>query len=80
VFPLVIISSMFTYPIVVKWTWGLGWLFDLDFVDFAGSCVVHLAGATSSLVACVILGPRVGSFPHTKGACFIKEDLKALEK
>ena len=65
---------MFTYPIVVAWTWGHGWLYKIGYIDFAGSSVVHLAGGTSALVACLCLGPRIGRFVHTK-----KFSLKLIE-
>ena len=38
------------YPIVVYWTWGGGFLsHDYQFVDFAGSSVVHACGAFAGL-------------------------------
>jgi ammonia channel protein AmtB len=61
-FILVPIISAVTYPVVVSWTWGLGWLYQLGFVDFAGSCVVHLAGAMSALTIVLLVGPRKGRF------------------
>jgi ammonia channel protein AmtB len=71
---------MFTYPIVVAWTWGHGWLYELGYIDFAGSSVVHLAGGTSALVACICLGPRIGRFVHTRNMRLIRNELKYLKE
>jgi Amt family ammonium transporter len=51
-----------TYPVVVHWVWGGGWLAERGFVDFAGSTVVHSVGAWSALAMAIILGPRIGKF------------------
>jgi Amt family ammonium transporter len=59
---LVPFLAAFIYPVVVAWTWGQGWLFGMGYVDFAGSSVVHLAGAVCTFTASVILGPRTGRF------------------
>ena len=56
------IISAFIYPIVGHWTWGGGWLAQLDFFDFAGSTVVHLTGGATALVGAMVLGPRLGRF------------------
>ena len=56
------IISSFIYPIVGHWTWGGGWLAQLNFFDFAGSTVVHLTGGATALVGAIILGPRLGRF------------------
>ena len=56
------IISSFVYPIVGHWSWGGGWLAQLDFFDFAGSTVVHLTGGATALVGAMLLGPRLGRF------------------
>jgi Amt family ammonium transporter len=56
------IISSFIYPIVGHWSWGGGWLAQLDFFDFAGSTVVHLTGGATALVGAMLLGPRLGRF------------------
>ena len=57
----------FIYPVIVSWTWGKGWLFNLGYQDFAGSSIVHLCGGISGLAGSYISGPRLGRFnaPYT---------------
>jgi Amt family ammonium transporter len=50
------------YPIVGSWKWGLGWLDELGFYDFAGSTLVHSVGGWAALVAVWLLGARIGKF------------------
>ncbi len=50
----------FSYPIVIHWIWGGGWLAQAGFLDFAGSTAVHLAGGMLALVGAIALGPRTG--------------------
>ncbi len=50
------------YPIVGSWKWGLGFLNDWGFYDFAGSTLVHSVGGWAALVAIALLGPRIGKF------------------
>jgi Amt family ammonium transporter len=52
--------AAFSYPIVIHWVWGGGWLSQLGFLDFAGSTAVHLTGAMLALAGAIMLGPRVG--------------------
>lgn len=56
------IISAFIYPIVGHWIWGGGWLAKINFVDFAGSTVVHSVGGFAALVGTIILGPRIGKY------------------
>ncbi len=50
------------YPIVGSWKWGLGFLNDWGFYDFAGSTLVHSVGGWAALIAIILLGPRIGKF------------------
>ncbi len=50
------------YPIQGYWKWGGGFLDGLGFFDFAGSGVVHLAGASAALAGVILLGPRKGKY------------------
>ena len=52
------------YPVVVRWTWGGGWLSQLStpFSDFAGSTVVHSTGGWAALMGAIVLGPRLGKY------------------
>lgn len=52
------------YPIVVRWTWGGGWLSTLStpFSDFAGSTIVHGVGGWAALAGALVLGPRIGKY------------------
>ena len=38
------IISLIVYPVSGHWIWGGGWLADMGFHDFAGSCAVHMVG------------------------------------
>ncbi len=52
------------YPVVLRWTWGGGWLAQLEypFSDFAGSTVVHATGGWAALMGAIILGSRLGRY------------------
>lgn len=50
------------YPVVGSWKWGLGFLNDWGFYDFAGSTLVHSVGGWAALIAIILLGPRIGKF------------------
>lgn len=56
------IISALIYPIEAHWIWGGGWLADLGFHDFAGSCAIHMVGGISALIGAKILGARIGKF------------------
>lgn len=57
-----VVISAVIYPIEAHWIWGGGWLAQMGFVDFAGSCAIHMVGGTSALIAAIVLGPRVGKY------------------
>ncbi len=50
------------YPIFGHWIWGGGWLADRQFLDFAGSTVVHATGGWAALMGAAFLGPRLGKY------------------
>jgi Amt family ammonium transporter len=52
----------FIYPLQGYWKWGGGFLDELGFLDFAGSGVVHLCGASAALAGVLLLGPRAGKY------------------
>lgn len=56
------------YPLEGSWTWGGNDVFglfnlgDMGFSDFAGSGIVHMAGAAAALAGVLLLGPRKGKY------------------
>jgi len=52
----------FIYPIEGYWTWGGGFLSAAGFSDFAGSGIVHMAGAAAALAGVLLLGARRGKY------------------
>lgn len=50
------------YPIQGHWSWGGGLLSDYGYSDYAGSGIVHMAGAAAALAGVLLLGPRAGKF------------------
>ena len=54
------------FPIEAHWIWGGGWLSQLGFHDFAGSCAIHMVGGISALIGAKILGARIGKFKKDK--------------
>lgn len=57
-----LVISAVVYPIEAHWIWGGGWLAQLGFVDFAGSCAIHMVGGISAIIGAIILGPRIGKY------------------
>ena len=63
-----VVMTAFIYPMEGRWTWGSEAVFgmytlgDLGFSDFAGSGIVHMAGAAAALAGVLLLGPRAGKF------------------
>lgn len=66
--------SLLIYPVEGHWTWGGGWLCNMDpsgfmmrtfgtaFHDFAGSAVVHSVGGVLAFIGAIALGPRLGKY------------------
>jgi len=61
-FAFAIVFTGFIYPLQGMWKWGGGFLDAAGFSDFAGSGVVHMAGATAALAAVLLLGARKGKY------------------
>jgi ammonium transporter, Amt family len=63
-----VVMTGFIYPMEGNWTWGGEAVFgmyslgDLGFSDFAGSGIVHMAGAAAALAGVLLLGPRKGKY------------------
>lgn len=60
------VISALIYPIEAHWIWGGGWLAQMGFHDFAGSCAIHMVGGISALIGAKLLGPRIGKFTRDK--------------
>ena len=63
-----VVMTGLIYPLEGRWTWGgepvfgMYTLGDLGFSDFAGSGIVHMAGATAALAGVILLGARKGKY------------------
>ncbi len=64
-----VVMTAFIYPMEGSWTWGGKDVFgmfslgdDFGFSDFAGSGIVHLAGASAALAGVILLGARKGKY------------------
>ncbi len=63
-----VVMTGFIYPMEGNWTWGGEAVFglynlgDLGFSDFAGSGIVHMAGAAAALSGVLLLGAREGKY------------------
>lgn len=66
------VISALIYPIEAHWIWGGGWLAQLGFHDFAGSCCIHMVGGISALIGAAFLGPRIGKFTKDKAGKIVK--------
>ncbi|MCH8506406.1 MAG: ammonium transporter [Ectothiorhodospiraceae bacterium] len=63
-----VVMTGFIYPMQGSWTWGEASVFgmyslgDIGFSDFAGSGIVHMAGAAAALAGVLLLGARKGKY------------------
>lgn len=60
-----VVMTGFIYPMEGSWTWNgdsVFGLYSLDYYDYAGSGIVHLAGAAAALAGVLVLGPRKGKY------------------
>ncbi len=64
-----LVLTAFIYPVAGSWEWNGGWLNsvgNVEFIDFAGSSIVHSVGAWAGLVGALLLGPRIGKYVDGK--------------
>jgi len=54
--------SLIVYPVSGHWIWGGGFISQMGFHDFAGSCAVHMVGGVAAFIGAIILGPRIGKY------------------
>ncbi|KAA3627851.1 MAG: ammonium transporter [Proteobacteria bacterium] len=57
-----VVMTGFIYPVQGHWSWGGGFLSELGYSDYAGSGIVHLAGASAALAGVLLLGARKGKY------------------
>lgn len=60
-----VVMTGFIYPMEGGWTWGgnsVFGLYELSYSDYAGSGIVHMAGAAAALAGVILLGPRKGKY------------------
>ena len=63
-----VVMTAFIYPLEGSWTWGGNDVFglynlgDLGFLDFAGSGIVHMAGAAAGVAGVLTIGARKGKY------------------
>ena len=57
-----VVMTGFIYPVSGFWTWGGGFLSEAGYSDFAGSGIVHMAGAAAALAGVIVLGARKGKY------------------
>ena len=60
------VISAVVYPIEAHWIWGGGWLSQMGFHDFAGSCAIHMVGGMTAMIGAWMEGPRIGKFTRGK--------------
>lgn len=57
-----VVMTGFIYPVQGSWSWGGGWLDEIGYSDYAGSGIVHMAGAAAALAGVILLGARKGKY------------------
>ena len=57
------IISLVIYPVEAGWVWNSqGFLWNMGYIDFAGSTAIHMVGGTMAFIGAAILGPRIGKY------------------
>lgn len=60
-----VVMTGFIYPMEGAWTWNgdsVFGLYELNYSDYAGSGIVHMAGAAAALAGVILLGARKGKY------------------
>jgi len=60
-----VVMTGFIYPVEGSWTWGgkaVPFIGELSYSDYAGSGIVHMAGAAAALAGVILLGARKGKY------------------
>ncbi len=71
------VISAVVYPIEAGWIWNPnGWLANLGFHDFAGSCAIHMVGGITAFIGACFVGPRIGKYVANKKTG--KKEAKAI--
>lgn len=60
------VISAVVYPVEAHWIWGGGWLSQMGFHDFAGSCAIHMVGGLTAFIGAALVGARIGKFSRDK--------------
>ena len=66
------VISLLVYPIEAHWIWGGGWLSQIGFHDYAGSCAIHMVGGIAALIGAIFLGPRIGKYTKDASGKVVK--------
>ena len=66
------VISALIYPIEAHWIWGGGFLAQLGFHDYAGSCAIHMTGGICAIIGAKMLGARIGKFTKDKEGEIVK--------
>ncbi len=66
------VISALIYPIEAHWIWGGGFLAQLGFHDYAGSCAIHMTGGICAIIGAKMLGARIGKFTKDKEGKIVK--------
>jgi ammonium transporter, Amt family len=61
-FVFAVVMCAVIYPVQGYWSWGEGFLDELGYADYAGSGIVHMAGAAAALAGVLLLGARKGKY------------------
>ncbi|MBE5957442.1 MAG: ammonium transporter [Lachnospiraceae bacterium] len=66
------IISGLVYPVEAHWIWGGGFLSQMGFHDFAGSCAIHMVGGIAAIIGAKMVGSRIGKFDKDENGKVVK--------